>query len=418
MKKTVLWNTAVQILGKVISGGLTFLISLVLARQLGVAGYGDFIKITTYVAIFYLFSDFGLNAAYVQLVNADNKKQLTNTLFTLRLCIGVVSACFALLLLLILPSSGSQGYAMAVKIGIILFTPSILLQALLTTTNAIFQKNLRYLFSTFSVGAGAVFSFLTVFLVSQITPLSLNHILGILLFGSLLTVTLAFIFAHKLDATFHIILDSTLAKQLLTVALPLGFTLICNVVYFHADSFILTLTRPTEEVGIYGLAYKFFELVLVIPTFFMNAVFPLLVQAKKSHDADLFHRRKQQSLLFLFAASIAIVYIGWMTAPLLYHIRPEFAASRIPMQILFGGVPVFFLTSFMMWLLVVGNKQRSLLRIYGISMVGNIIANLLFVPLYGYIAAAWITVISELFVLVCSTIAVNNLDKTRTSRDT
>ena len=56
-------------------------------------------------------------------------------------------------------------------------------------------------------------------------------------------------------------------RSLFIASFPLGLTLLFNVVYFHIDSIILTFTRTSAEVGIYGLAYKIFELPLVLPTF-------------------------------------------------------------------------------------------------------------------------------------------------------
>ena len=43
-------------------------------------------------------------------------------------------------------------------------------------------------------------------------------------------------------------------------AVPLGLTLAVNEIYFRADTFILSLSRPVAEVGHYTLAYRIFEL--------------------------------------------------------------------------------------------------------------------------------------------------------------
>ena len=59
-----------------------------------------------------------------------------------------------------------------------------------------------------------------------------------------------------------------------------------------------------------------------------------------------------------------------------------------------------------MWILIAARKQHALVYIYGGSMVFNIALNMVFIPQYGYMAAAWITVASEALVLLVSGIAV------------
>jgi O-antigen/teichoic acid export membrane protein len=55
-----------------------------------------------------------------------------------------------------------------------------------------------------------------------------------------------------------------------------------------------------------------------------------------------------------------------------------------------------------MWMLIARKQQIILMFIYGISMMINIILNIMFIPTYGTTAAAWITVISEGIVLIMS----------------
>jgi O-antigen/teichoic acid export membrane protein len=47
MKKIVAINTVSQLIGKAVSAAAAFIVTFLIARQLGAAGYGDFVKITT-----------------------------------------------------------------------------------------------------------------------------------------------------------------------------------------------------------------------------------------------------------------------------------------------------------------------------------------------------------------------------------
>jgi O-antigen/teichoic acid export membrane protein len=405
-KVLVAYNTSSQFIGKIATAGATFLVSLIIARNYGASGFGNFIKITTFVTLFYLFVDFGLNAIYLRQSAENENNNYFPTLFTFRLTSSIILTFIAISVLAFLPSNGQDGYTSFVKLGIILYSPTIIFQALITSTNAIFQKQLRYDLSTIAVTIGTMISLLFVYLSSKIflPNIALSPIIISLGLGSAISAIIAIFYAKRWNSI-SFKWDSKQIKALFLTALPLGLTLLCNVVYFRSDSFILTFYRTTAEVGLYGFAYKIFEFPLVIPTFFMNAVYPLMVRAKTNQEIL---RLAKRSLLFLVPTSIMLTLVFWYFAPLLNFIKPEFNQSINILRILALGLPLFFLSSLTMWLLITQKKQGMLLIIYAISMVINIGANLIYIPVYGIAAAAWITVLSEAFVLMVSLFTINS----------
>ena len=90
----------------------------------------------------------------------------------------------------------------------------------------------------------------------------------------------------------------------------------------------------------------------------------------------------------------------WIAAPLLRFGRPEFVQSVVALRVLSISLPFFFLSSLSMWVLITMKKQGILVPIYAVSMIANIGLNLVLIPLWGYMAAAWVTVGSEAFVLL------------------
>jgi O-antigen/teichoic acid export membrane protein len=194
-------------------------------------------------------------------------------------------------------------------------------------------------------------------------------------------------------------------KGLFWVSAPLGITLLFNLVYFRVDSIILTLTRTTAEVGVYGLAYKIFELPLVIPTFFMNALYPVMlehtVHGTRYTESEYISVLKKSAGL-LFAGSLIVIGALWIGAPIISFIRTDFVGGTQVLRVLALGLPFFFLSSLTMWTLIAKKKQTLLAVIYFISMIVNVLLNMIFIPRFGYMAAAWITVGSEGFVLAMS----------------
>lgn len=402
-RKTVALNTISQIIGKIATSGTMVLVSFIIARSLGATGYGDFVKITTFVAFFYLLSDFGLNTAYLELAD---KKNSEGSLLVLRCCIGLLLIFVCISILSFLPGTTIQGYTPLVKLCIILYSGTILFQSLITTGNAFFQQKLRYDLSTLASFTGSLITLILVISIyaAGASNLILYTLIGLCTYGIIAGISL--LLAKKITPSLTLSFDRTLMKRYVVIAFPLGLTLLCNVVYFHADSIILTLFRTTAEVGIYGFAYKVFELPLVIPTFFMNAVFPLLLVSRKSGDMDAFARQTKKSALILFFSSLVIGTGGFLLAPYLELVNVDFQLSILPLRILLVSLPIFYLTSITMWVLIALKKRVALFIIYLLSMMVNIGMNILLIPAFGYLASAWITVGSEAVVFLLSCLVI------------
>lgn len=389
----VLWNTSAQIIGRLVGAGTTFVVSLVIARAFGAEGYGDFAKVTTFVALFYLLADFGMNAVYLQKDNAS-----WGELLGVRLAGSALLMFLALSILVFLPQGMGQGYTAGVRLGIIVFLPTILFQAVITTTNAAFQKRLRYTHATVAIIAGSVVTIGAVWILAHIGVLGALVGIGA---GSLVTAAAALLLVRNHGETMRLAVTKTSLKSYFTRSLPLGLTLLFNLIYFRADHFILTLTRSTAEVGIYGLAYKVFEFPLAIPTFFMNSVYPIMLTRQEEMKNLL-----KKSCIVLSLTSVILSLAAWFGAPLLSMIRPEFAESVAPLRVLSLGLPFFFLTALTMWTLIALKKHVVLAMIYGASMALNVFLNAWLVPMYGYMAAAWVTVVSEGLVFISSVVVV------------
>ena len=85
-------NTLAQIVGKFITAGVTFITTILIARYYGVSGYGEFTKITAFIALFYLVSDFGFNAIVLRLISEQPKKE--NYFFQNLLALRIVFSLF------------------------------------------------------------------------------------------------------------------------------------------------------------------------------------------------------------------------------------------------------------------------------------------------------------------------------------
>ena len=411
MFRKVLFNTGWQVVGKVVTASSTLLITLIIGRSLGPSGFGEFTKIFVFVGYFYIIADFGLNSIFVkeaQSYTRDKEKSVNNlfkAILTLRVVIAFFLVLIAIMVAFFLPynSEASTGFSPLVKTGIMIASLTIITQALFTTANGFFQKKLRYDFSAIAAISGSIVMVLATAII-YFTTRSLLLFVSIYILGGLTYVAASFfLISKKFDYKFFTSFDLTKSKALLLSAWPIGVALILNLLYFRADVFILASFRSSAEVGLFALGYQFFEAALAVPIFFANALYPLLSEAF-AKNIEEFKKIVRNWALYLVAFSIiltiCLLLISFLI-PLIFDSR--FEDSKTTLQILALGMPFFFLSALFWHVLIIYNKQKLLIYVYAAGAIFNLTVNLIFIPIYGYRAAAITTVISEAFIMLLLT---------------
>ncbi|MCH7541981.1 polysaccharide biosynthesis C-terminal domain-containing protein, partial [Patescibacteria group bacterium] len=236
-------------------------------------------------------------------------------------------------------------------------------------------------------------------------------VIGALVLGNTVRVITALYLAKFQIGTLGLSFDKTFWQKFVFAALPIGLITVFSQFNAQIDKQIVFLAdyKPSLELsgelaaGFYGLAYKVFELAIVLPAFIMNVGYPIMVQKVKAGREVLLEFSKNLGK-FLLVLGIGGLVIGWFLAPFVIEILggEKFSASILTTRILLVGFPLFFVTPLTLWLAVILKKTREMMFIYGFAAAFNVVANLVFVPNYGYNAAAVVTVVSELLILLLS----------------
>jgi len=299
-------------------------------------------------------------------------------------------------------------YSPELRKGISLGLFILLTQALYSTVNIFFQVKLKYDFSTIAYTLGYMV-ILVLVLGSSFLKLDVMWVNFSYVVGGFVTFLLCLVFVGKLGVKPDFSFDKTLWKFLFSASLPIGIMFIFSQISFKEDALMISFLKlptayglnNTESVAVYSLPYKVFEVFLVVPTFFMNSVYPVLV----GHMAEGEERLKKtfnNTIRFLTASGVFVGLLGVGLSPIIINLLggSEFSQSIGVLKILSVGLVVFYLTSPISWLIVTLGYQNKLPKIYFVSAVFNLVCNLIFIPKYSFYAASWITVFSELIVLL------------------
>lgn len=388
MNKQILKNAGLQALARFITTAIGFFITVIIARHFGANLFGDFSKIISYVGLYYLIVDFGLNAFFVK------EPKSFSTLLHTRILIAFISFVFANLIAHILPFNNISGVGFSpfVREGIFLFSFTLFAQAIIFSTVSIFQKNLRYEFFVVSQVVGSLVN-LFLICVLILFAKSIEFVIFSYIASLFLTAILSLIFVKEKKRGF----DFFYSRKILISSIPLGLMLIFNLIYFRIDIILLSFFKPNSDVAIYAIAYRFFDFFVALPLFLSNALYPKLLENIKNEQ--IYKNLFNKYLIIYLVTSILIIVPVWTISPLFSLISREFLNAYIPFRILILSLPIFFLTSFFQWVLITLNKQRYLVSVYALSLLLNITFNLVLIPKYSYVGAAVVTLIIEAFVL-------------------
>ncbi|MCP4429304.1 MAG: oligosaccharide flippase family protein, partial [Chloroflexi bacterium] len=197
--------------------------------------------------------------------------------------------------------------------------------------------------------------------------------------------------------------DWALQRQMIGKGYPLMLIHLLQTVFISIDVLLLRnmLDNGQEVVGWYNSAYKWFNALQIVPSFFTLALFPVISrEIQRSMDAARRMYRLSLKLMLLLALPIAVLITFWATPLTLLLAGEEFLPhGAIALQIVVWSIPFGWLNSVTNYVLIALGLERMQPRAFAIAVLFNIIANLLFIPRFGYIAASVTTILSELVLM-------------------
>jgi O-antigen/teichoic acid export membrane protein len=196
--------------------------------------------------------------------------------------------------------------------------------------------------------------------------------------------------------------DRPLQREMMGEGLPLMINHLLATIFFRIDVFILSPTWGNAAVGYYNAAYKYIDGINIIPQYFTLALFPLMSRfATDSRDSLARAYILSLRLLLLLALPLALGTPFVANDLILFLAGQNYLPdSAIVLQLLIWFLPFSFINQVTQYVLIAVHQQRYLTRAFIIGVLFNLIANLIFIPLYGYRAAAITTIFSEWALLI------------------
>jgi len=191
-------------------------------------------------------------------------------------------------------------------------------------------------------------------------------------------------------------------QKIITDGIPVMLASSGEYVNLRSDSIIIGSLLGAAAAGIYGVAYSFYLMLAIVVYLPSIGVFPTLARYSVRHGLPSYKVfTNKLSLIFLLFSSLlaAVMYIlsPWL---LIFLYGDSYQLSIIPLRILIAALPFVALNRLMVQVLNAANLQSWTFRATVSGAIFNVIANLILIPRYGLITAAYTTVITEALVWV------------------
>lgn len=385
--------------------GVSALSTAVLARTLGVSGFGSY---AAGLALFYVFSalcDFGFGSVLARELGAGRADDGTLVRSMLRVQVTWTTSVGLAGLVV----CGIAGFH-EIKIQVFAVLLPCIAFAWMSGVRQVFYANYRV--GTLSIidVVGNVLQAVAVIAVALAGA-------GPLLVGAVLSATtlamsavvLAFGLRH-VDAGKA---SRGLRRRLFKHSWPLGLNSLLTSAYFTLDLSIVSFLVAAHEVAYYAGATKFLSILVMVPGIVVSAVLPGMSGRSTSVAALGTTVGKAWQWLAFIGLPLCLGLAFYAPLAVRIFFGPSYAPAVPLVRILAVAGVVTLVTNTLGTALIATRRSGWLIGEGIVALVVNVAGNLALVPRYGVVASAWLTVATELVVLVAMVIGlVRRLDFT------
>lgn len=419
LSQKVAFNTLIQIFSKTTTVVFGLLTTILLTGYLGREGYGGYMFIITLVVMFGVFADWGTATIGVREAAKRKKDQgrIFANIFLFRLALACLAALLMFLAAVFLPlPSGNQPI---IRQGIMLASIVLVLFATKASFGIIFQTKLQMeKLAVADIASSFLVLLLSWFFIRQ--QWGILMLIGAVVMANIVAVLIAWVLASR-TIKFDFRWDKVFIKQLIRESLPMGAILLVFTIDNKIDTVMLGSMKGSGAVGIYAIAYRVYDVLILGAAYFMAVLLPVLSQyAAKTpfnpspiRDHSL-KRIYQKAFDVLLLMGVGATLFAWTFAPLIVRILTqqrfiEFGDSVMVLRILALALFLSYFNHLAGYTIVALGKQRPYFFVALAALVFNFLANLLVIPFWSYQGAAVVTVFTEGLVLMITSFLIFRL---------
>lgn len=400
--RTFATNYAVQMVGRALTMVFGLLTIGVLTRALSTAEFGDYTTGFTFLQFFGVIVDFGLTLSLVVMISEKgaDEESIVGNLFSMRLLSGAVVFGLAPLAVLAFP------YSSTVRDVVLLGSLGYLFMSGATLLVGIFQKHAVMWRAALAETLNRA---ILLALIVGVTSFGfgVQAIVAVTVLANLIWLVATLLLARRYLRVVPRF-DGAVWKEAVRRSWPIALSIAFNLIYLKGDILFLSLFRSSEDVAVYGVAYKVLDVLTALPVMFMGLLLPMLVAdwSEGRHEQFRGHMARAFDVFAIITIPIAIGAQAVAT-PLIELIAGEkYGVSGPLLRLLILSLVAVFFSSLYGHAVVAVNRQRGMIFGYAAAAVVATVGYLTLIPRYGAWGAATVTLVSEILIAVITFVVV------------
>jgi len=399
-------NTSYLTLSYVAQKVLSFFYFVLVARAIGVEDLGKYTFALSFTTIFAVFVDWGLTQGLIT-ESAKVKGQIEKFLGTILTAKTIFSVfVYALIVLAI----NLMNYPPITRQLVYISGVIMLLDQVTLTFWGVFRgyRNLKYesisvvINQVLILVAGVIIIWLHLPLIYFLAPYILGSTFS--LFFSMIACRKVFSIKIMQSCTWENF------KIIFLLAWPFALIAIFSRVYGYLDTVMLSKMVGDKAVGWYSVAMKIPFAFQFIPAALAAAIFPAFSYQFVNDKTQLkYTYEKVMRFLIIIVLPIA-VGIGVLAQPIIkFFYGNEYLPSVLSLQILMGSL-FFVFVNFPLGSLLNGcNRQKTNTKLVGLTMILNVVLNLILIPKFSFIGASISFLVCQIVLYIISTIVAERI---------
>lgn len=374
---------------RIISGVISFVVIVFLSRYLGPTEFGKFSLVVTYFTIFSLLVDLGISRYVIRKVSED--KSLASVYLGNFFLAQSLLSLLVLALFVIIPRALHYGTPitnamMLAGAGLLFLSLSLPFSSIIQAWQRIHLVAIINFFNTLIyatwLAAAIVYKKDLVFLFWAYA-----------IYG-LLDVVAYWLLARKITPT-RVGFESALVKKLFLYGIPFAFISGFEILVSKVDVIIQKFFLSFAAIGLYSTAYRFLDALTFIPAVVAISLFPFLSEKKDlrgdTEVTSILNRLNRYMMALAIPLGVGTAILARKIVLTLFH--QEYAGATVPLQIMIWAAALTFVYAVPNVIMIVKETRKTVLTL-GAVTIFNIVTNIFFIPKFGIVASAWITVLS------------------------
>ncbi|MGU3293542.1 oligosaccharide flippase family protein [Williamsia sp. M5A3_1d] len=383
--------TGAMLASRVVIAGLGWTGSVIIARILSPEAWGHYTFVFALLGLMAIFTDLGVGRAVMARLIVDDPEEVARTssaFIALRLLLGLGGYVIALIYVVALGYPGEVIRATAIAgLVVVVATPGHAL-------TVVFQSRHRLVLSAMAESLGQTVQLALTIAAALFAPYLLIFVLAPVV-NEVLALGIKAVGISRRDGGLRPSRHIEIARwrPMLLDAAPLAIGFALTVALQKVDMLLLSILDTFDAVGIYGIGYKFSD---ILDTFVLAAAGPIatLLVAAWPQEPGVFRRRCRGAAAAFGAGGAIAVAAFWPSAPqvigLLYGDR--FVVGAFAARMLVLGATFTALIVLGIYLLASAGHARSYPLVALGGLVANVVMNLILIPRMSYDGAAIATV--------------------------